>query len=367
MIKSAATFSELMYDMTPAEIEDYMEKESTNNFIHIEFSYRQLGRDDKWFKKQCRDLNNDMLKIKREILLEFTKASDTAVFTEAQLDVLEQYSKDTEHSIIVHGRPIHFLTSEIDYLKSYIIGVDVSGGLARDFSQLCIIDPDTELPVGYFYSNKTDTDDLYNILYKLITNWLPNAVLVIERNNYGLNIVQRAIKTNIERNIYYDYIDDPSKMKEGDRREGNRVRVYGFQTSDTSREQILDLLFREVQYHPERFIIPTLIREVSTLEYNKKGKIEHSEGCHDDLVFAYMFVRHVMHYSKTISKWIRSNHKKDINAIRTVSELNAVKRDDTISDQLISEHTALVKESTDKLRKKANVNILSQLSDLNRR
>lgn len=134
MINSAATFSELMYDMTPAEIEDYMEKESTNNFIHIEFSYRQLGRDDKWFKKQCRDLNNDMLKIKREILLEFTKASDTAVFTEAQLDVLEQYSKDTEHSIIVHGRPIHFLTSEIDYLKSYIIGVDVSGGLARDFS-----------------------------------------------------------------------------------------------------------------------------------------------------------------------------------------------------------------------------------------
>ena len=62
-----------------------------------------------------------------------------------------------------------------------------------------------------------------------------------------------------------------------------------------------------------------------------------------------------------------SVHKKDINAIRTVSELNAVKRDDTISDQLISEHTALVKESTDKLRKKANANILSQLSELNRR
>jgi hypothetical protein len=85
--------------------------------------------------------------------------------------------------------------------------------------------------------------------------------------------------------MYFEYVDDPTKQKEGDFREGNRVRIYGFQTSEGSREQIFELLRRIVTYTPDRVIIPTLIKEISTLEYNKKGKIEHSEGCHDDLIF----------------------------------------------------------------------------------
>jgi hypothetical protein len=146
--------------MTSEEIAEYVEKESTNNFIHIEFTYKQLGRDEKWFRNQCRELNNDRLKIKREILLEFTKASDTAVFQEEELDALENFRGEVRNTIIVHGRPIHFLTDEVDYLKPYLIGVDVAGGLARDYSAITILDPDTKLPVGYFYNQRTDTDDL---------------------------------------------------------------------------------------------------------------------------------------------------------------------------------------------------------------
>ena len=370
MMNAAARFTEAMYDMQVQELSDFISREQTNNFVHIEFTYKQLGRDENWFINQCRDMNNDRLKIKREILLEFTKASETTVFSEEQIDTLDVFAEDNKDQIIVHGRPIHFIDNEIDYSHPYIIGVDVAGGLGKDYSAITIMDSETKVPVGYFYNNKIDTDDLGTLIYKLVSNWLPNSVVVIERNNYGLNIIQRLIKTSIHKNIYFEYVDDPSRQKEGDFREGNKVRLYGFQTTEGTREQMFELLTREVTYSPERFKIPVMIREIGTLEYNKRGKIEHSEGAHDDLLFQFMFCKHVLEFQSTLRRWIRVSNKKTIKTFTEISLANKAENQSMMMSNEFIQHEReleLRNKAEAANKRKINRNILDTISKLNKK
>lgn len=70
LVEGMCTWSEKFYDMKDEELEEYVELNSTNKIVYIEYQYPQLGKDEEWFRNVCRLLNNNPLKIKREILLQ---------------------------------------------------------------------------------------------------------------------------------------------------------------------------------------------------------------------------------------------------------------------------------------------------------
>ena len=70
---------------------------------------------------------------------------------------------------------------------SYIVGVDVAGGLSRDDSSICVIHPDTLKVVAIFRNNNVDTVNLTDIILHLVSTFIPKAVVVVERNSYGKN------------------------------------------------------------------------------------------------------------------------------------------------------------------------------------
>jgi hypothetical protein len=297
LIDRAAPFVENLYDWSKIKIDKYIEDNSQNDLLSIEFSYKQLGRTEGWLKSQCRALNWDMNKIKRELLLQWTKTSESSLFTEREVMNMDNNVKPIIKTIFV-GKDKNipmFFTKLPDFNKSYVIGVDVAAGLALDSSTIVITDPITLEPIGYMKNNTIDTDDLFDLICSDILGLLfSSSVIAIERNSMGITIIDRLKKTKFEKNMFFTRpVEQGQKTQKSmkTKTQSTTKKIYGINTSASSRVVMIDILMNTIRENPEIITLEEIVKEISTLERNKNGKIEHAAGCHDDVLFGYLLSR----------------------------------------------------------------------------
>ena len=207
MINNAARFQESIYDWFieseeegKKELNRYLESESQNNFIYIEYSYKELGKDENWLKRQEREIGS-LDAVKRELLLHWTYSSSDSVFSEELLDEVSRHADNDTYSKLdfdyeAKGKyQVHIIREMSGMLeKNWIVGVDVAAGLGRDRSAITVIDPADNAPVMHFYNNNITTDTLRLLLTDLITFYIPKAVLVPERNHAGISLIDEIIR-----------------------------------------------------------------------------------------------------------------------------------------------------------------------------
>lgn len=302
VIGKSATWKLDLFDFTNEQLDEYISANSENNFIFVQYTYKELGRDDEWLKEMIRDCQGDIAKVKREILLEWPKSMDSSVFNEEQLDKIFQFVKQPLSRIYIDGKyPIEFYEIP-DINKNYILSCDVAGGLSRDNSVINIIDPEDFRIVGDFISNRIDTDSFKKVIIELMTFYMRNALLVIEKNSYGLNIIQSLMKDPmIEPRMYRE-----DKETLGEKKQSNGFTVkkktktisYGVDTNAQTRKQMFDLLPEIVDTEYDKFVSPNIYKDISNLEKKKTGKIEHSASGHDDSLMAYLIFRYAVFYGK---------------------------------------------------------------------
>ena len=184
MIEKSAKWNVLLFDLTPEELDAYIENNSQNNYLFVQYTYKELGRSEQWLKEMIRDCNGDIGKVKREILLEWQRSTDMSVFSEAQLDKIYEFIKQPVYHIMVNGLYCVDFYEPIDPNLNYILSCDVAGGLSHDNSVINIIHPEDFRIVGDFRNNKVDTNAFKGIIRQLMTLYFRNALLVIERNSY---------------------------------------------------------------------------------------------------------------------------------------------------------------------------------------
>ena len=105
------------------------------------------------------------------------------------------------------------------------------------------------------------------------------------------------VKTSIRKNLYYEIKDRAIE----DRYENGvklpplkqRVRVYGTDSTKQVRARLIEILYERVEFHKDKFIAPIIYKELETMEVKKNGRVEHSDGCHDDQVFSYLMALRV--------------------------------------------------------------------------
>ena len=126
---------------------------------------------------------------------------------------------------------------------------------------------------------------------------MPNAVVNIERNGgFGVNVIQRLVKTNVKKNLYYEIKEKViEETFNGHKVSQNRAltRVFGLDSTPAVRARLIDILYERVRYHKDKFIAPVLLEEMSGMEVKKSGKVEHSNDTHDDQVFSYLMALYV--------------------------------------------------------------------------
>jgi hypothetical protein len=303
MINGSALFTEELFDMTDEEVTAYIDANSTNDFLYIEYNYKQLRRNADWFRKQCRALNNDMKLIRREILCQWTASSDVSPFEEADIVHVEAFQRDhVGVEMLVDGKyPLYFY-SRPDPSVSYIVTVDVSGGLDRDSSAVIVSHPDDLETIAAFKNNKMDTPDLEKFIAEVV-RLLPKCVVIIERNSYGLAVLQHLIaeRPEVTARLFYTV-----QHREDGGQVGNKRRIkekgtlgaktYGIDTTSVSRPRIIQSLKLMVLETPECFVSKIVIDDLKTLEEKKGGKIEHADGECDDAIIAKAFARYVKEF-----------------------------------------------------------------------
>ena len=316
IIGQAAIFDEHIYDWDDNKIDEYLAHNSDNDVIYIKFSYKQLGRSEKWFKDQCRALNNDVSKINREILLQWNRGTELSPFTTESIDRLRQYAKDPIATVPIHENYLLKIYEDFDWTMTLLIGGDFGGSSSKDYTAFSIVNPFNMHVVADFKNNKADPIECADIIYELMSKFFPNSVFIPEENSYSKAAISLLLRTECANRVYYEYKDkiNETKMDNGIvKKEKVKTKVYGVNTTKESRPLMIGLLFDIVEEDYENIISPEVIEDIAGLERNKKtNRIDHSSKSHDDSLFSYLLVRYVFAYGTNLARFkiYKTHHLK---------------------------------------------------------
>jgi hypothetical protein len=298
----AARFDESLYNKDSDEISVWMDKNSKNGYLYIEFQYYQLdhANPEKWFKEQCKDLLYDWAKIRREILLQWNNASSNSPFDENDLRNLRAIALDPleNDSIVINQYYKLNVYRKLNPGDKYIIGVDTAKGRGSnsDRTVICVVNAKTQECHAIFKSSVIQYKETFRFLHTLIYTYIPNSVLVVENN---IDTLVEYIKNSSMRHmLYYEQQKNVINEKRGltSKTKKNTTVVYGINTNSNSRPKYFDILFEYVRTNQELINCKELVEEIESLEYKTPTRIEATSNAHDDVVIAYLLTQYVMQY-----------------------------------------------------------------------
>lgn len=306
-----AKWSEEFYDWDIEDVKEYLQRNSENKIMYIEYQYKQLGKDETWFNKVCAALNNDKLKIRREIFLERMHGSENSPFEPADLAGLaERQGKVIEEFFLNKFYKFEVYT-HLERNQVYLVGVDVSNGYGLDYTAITIFDPYTEKVVADFKSSVIGVTALYQLLVSLVRNMLPKAVLIIERNMNGEAVLDLLRNSPVYYNVYFDNakdlvadgIDEATDAQGFLVQQAKRRQLYGVYTKGKSRDQMMGLLETYVVEKKDSIVSKNIINDIFKLVINRRGKIEAASGEHDDCVMSFLVLLYVFHYGNNLQRF----------------------------------------------------------------
>lgn len=330
-MNEAAQWDEKIYDYYidgeqegNIKLEEFMDANSGNEFIYIEYSYKELGKDEAWLEKQKRGMPT-LEAVKREILLEWAYSSDNSLFNEEQMTELSSYAnRELFNTLEFEINRKKYYVKVIKLMdnmreKNWLVGIDMAGGLSRDNTAFTVVDPGTLEPVMTFKNNTIKGTDFRKLIKELIEFYIPNAVLIPERNYAGTTIIDSMINEDgLESNLFYSLktriaekeVNTGGSLLNEIPRYGNRkvkkeVRNYGINTTKKSRDIMLnEILSMVVEDKPYLINNKDLFQEVKALQMIK-GRIDHPDNGHDDLLMSYLFCLYAFYYEKDINKFVK--------------------------------------------------------------
>lgn len=314
IVNNTCTFQEQFYDWEKEKgteyIKEYITANSSNGIAYIEYNYKQLGKDENWLKDVARVLNNNPLKIKREIFLKRMRGSSESPYDEEDMAIIDERRGTVKEEIFINGLFKVNLYETLKKNRAYLVGVDIADGYGEkgDSSAVLIFDPYEEKPVGEFKSSLISVDQLKKFLETLVRKYIPNAILCIERNK-GAALISLIHRSSIRSRLYFDNnknlieIDQKTDPRGFLVTDAARRRSYGIWTGTESRRIMFSLLEVHVREYKEKFVSNYLIDEILTLVKKKTGKIEAASGFHDDVVLAYLMCLYVFYHGNNLQRF----------------------------------------------------------------
>ena len=297
MKESATPFSERWYDLTKEQIFDIINSNNNSNFVYIKYTYQQLGKSEQWFRDLCINMRKDWDSIRREVLLEWSASSENSPFRAEDLDTIKGLLRTPINTVLLLNKYELKIYEKINMKYPPLVGVDVSGGYQRDSSAITVVDSYSTRVTAELNSNFISTPELALVIFNIVSKWMPNAVVNIERNGgFGSSVIARLLQTSIRKNLFYtikDKVVEERIIGSAIHKRTQKTKVYGSDSTKAEREKLMEILRDRVEYHKDKIISPTIYEELCGLEVKKNGKIEHSTNTHDDQVFSWLWALYV--------------------------------------------------------------------------
>ena len=318
---NATKFNEGWYNLTYNEIMEIVNTNERSTFVYIEYSYQQLGYSEAWFRDLCRNMELDWDAIRREVLLEWSPSVENSPFRKEDLDTIRNLLRAPIGSFMVFNKYPILVYERMDPRHVPLIGIDPSGGYQRDSSAITIVDSWTTRVTAEFNCNWIPTLDLAAVILELVSKYMPNAVVNIERNGgFGATIIAKLLTTPIKRNLFFTIKDKVVEERIGGGQsfvKKQKTKVFGSDSTHEAREKLMDILRNRVDYHKDKIVSKTIYDELCGLEYKKNGRIEHSSNTHDDQVFSWLWALYIIYEGgELMQTWGIERHE-----IKTDAEL----------------------------------------------
>lgn len=306
-----AVFTEKFYDMKYEEAKSYINVHARNGFVYIEYSYKQIGMGQEYYRDVCKVLNWDKMKIKREVLLQRVRGTTNSPFDPEDLDRINaQRAQGNVEEHIICGDYLLRVYKKLDPDTTYLMGVDVATGKNEDSTSITITDPYTLTAVANLKSPLSDEVTTSELIAEVHKKFVPKAVVCIEANHTGSSIISILRRTPLVKYMYNnpDKMFVPSEVDKLDKKqkliyEAENRKYWGIYTQGDNRELMMKDLLLLVSKSPEKFICNELIDELNTLIRKSSGKIEADTGFHDDVVMSYLMTVFVYNYGVKLKRW----------------------------------------------------------------
>ena len=324
--ETATKFSESWYDKTYPELMSIIGANTKSDFVYIKFTYQQLGCTEEWFNDVCKLLKNSWSDIRREILLEWATGVENSPFKEEDLDTISGLIRQPISEVYLLGK-YRFETYLQADTRTYpaLIGVDVSGGYKQDSSTITVVDSLTTKVLGCLNCNYISTLDLARCIEFIVKNWMPNAIVNVERNGgFGATVIAKLMKMGLKKNLYYEIKDVVVEERQDgvhSYKQKVRTKVYGLTSTKAIRQLLIDILLERVENHKDKIISPIIYNELLGMEIKRNGKIEHSASTHDDQVFSMLMALYM---------WYEGTNMAERFGLRKTS----IKTDDEVDEQI---------------------------------
>lgn len=312
IVENTCKFQEQFYDWDREKgidfIKEYINTNSSNGIVYIEYSYKQLGKDENWLKEISRVLNNNPLKIKREVFLKRMRGSSLSPYEPEDLAIIDDNKGKVKEEIFINGLFKINLYDELIKDRIYFLGIDIADGYGGDNSTIIIFDPYTLKPVGDFKSSLISIPQFYKLLVTLVRKFIPRAILCIERNR-GAALIALLHKSPIRHTIYFDKnknfleVDEKVDPKGFLKLDSMRRKCYGIWTGGESRRIMFGLLEVHIRDYKQNFVSHDLINEIMSLVRTRTGKIEAANGFHDDMVLAFLMCLYVYYHGNNLQRF----------------------------------------------------------------
>lgn len=291
-LNSCCDFTEKMYDYDSKTVKEMVLKNSTNNFLRIEYMYYDLGKPDTYLEEMRKDSTSEEA-FEREVLNKWMKSGSQHPLGKDLVDKISNQIHEPSDILVIDD--VYFLKlyrkiSEMDFDKQYICGVDTGGNLLQDFSTFVVVDPTNYEVVAVLRSNQFSTNRFSKCIANLLVNVFTNSVVIVERNYIGIALCDYLTENGfgLSSRIYYGEDDKP-----------------GFATTAQTRPVLYKDLLRIAVINQYKYIHDShIINEIISLEITRNGRIDHPKGGHDDTLMAYLFTRWFLTYAKNASKYI---------------------------------------------------------------
>ena len=188
-----------------------------------------------------------------------------------------------------------------DPTKYYAVVADVARGDGNDYSSFHVIEIESITQVAE-YKSQPDTRDYANILLSIASEY-NNALLVVENNNIGWDVVQTVVERGYT-NIHYSYKQDSNMdfTKYVDRINTQTGLVPGFSMTEKTRPLAVEKMRDSVENKLANIRSVRLLEELRVFIW-KNGKAQAMQSYNDDLVMSFavaMYLRETsLRYKKT--------------------------------------------------------------------
>lgn len=326
IIKSMVPWSERIYDMTPQEIEEYKsaykdEYHSRDDVddtlevldvFYIEYQYYQVRKTYQWVQEQYKIIGNRFI-VRREILLQRLRGSNDSPIDPEDIEYLISNMVKSTKDIIINNKWRFLLyehgqgyeNGQLKYLDEnipYLVGIDPASGEGGDNFAITIINPFNLKIAAEFKSPYLGQTAAIQLLINLVEDYIPNAVLIIEKNNIGSYLIQTIVDvTPIKDNLYWSektankQIEEMSEESYDDykiKEMSQQYKKYGTYLTPKVRNALLEILFTLVAEHRELLNTEYLVNDICKL-VRKNGKVQAVSGEHDDSLFSYLHCMYV--------------------------------------------------------------------------